>query len=91
MHEIDYTNKPSITTLRAAIRKAAAAGKTFIVLNWGENRILIERVNYAGGYRPQWQGTGWIGRNGGQDLAQELEIQQRSGIPSNRLIVKHIN
>ena len=90
MHEIDYTNKPSITTLRADIRKAAAAGMTCITLNWGENRILIERVEYSGGYRHQWHGSGWIGRNGGQDLAQELEIQQRSGIPSNRLIVKHI-
>ena len=90
MIEIDYTNKPSITTLRAAIRKAAAAGKTFIVLTWGENRILIERVNYAGGYRPQWVGTGWIGRNGGHDLAQELEISSRTGAPAGRLIVKHI-
>jgi len=72
MHEIDYTNKPSITTLRAALRKAVAAGKTFIILNWGENRIVIERVQYAGGYRPQWHGTGWIGRNCGSDLATEL-------------------
>jgi hypothetical protein len=90
MHEIDYTNKPSITTLRAAIRKAAKAGKTFIVLTWGENQITIERVDYAGGYRPQWVGRGWIGRNGGQDLAHELEISSRTGAPANRLIVKHI-
>ena len=68
MHEIDYTNKPSVTTLRAAIRKAAAAGKTFIVLTWGENQITVERSPYG----PQWLGHGWIGRNGGQDLANEL-------------------
>ena len=90
MYEIDYTNKPSITTLRAAIRKAINLGMPYIVLTWGENQITLEHVGYAGGYRPQWVGRGWIGRNGGQDLAQELEIQQRSGIPAGRLIVKHI-
>lgn len=67
MHEIEYTNKPSITTLRAALRKAIKAGKTFISLQWGENRILIERSQWG------WHGIGWIGRNGGQDLAHELQ------------------
>ena len=90
MHEIDYTKKPSITTLRAAIRKAAAAGHDFLILTWGENQITLERVAYAGGYRPQWVGTGWIGRSSGQDLAQELEISSRSGLPAGRLIVKHL-
>ena len=84
MTEIDYTNKPSITTLRAAIRKALTAGHDFIVLTWGENQITIERT--------QWGivGRGWIGRNGGQDLAREIEISQRAGIPAARLIVKHV-
>ena len=84
MIEIDYTNKPSITTLRAAIRKAAAAGNVFISLQWGENRILIEHTQWG------WTGTGWIGRNSGHDLAQELEISRRTGAPAGRLIVKHI-
>ena len=76
MIEIDYTNKPSITTLKAAIKKAAAAGHDFIVLSWGENQITIEQVQYAGGYRPQWVGRGWIGRNGGQDIANALNLNK---------------
>lgn len=90
MIEIDYTKKPSIVTIRAAVRKAVAAGETFIVLTWGENQITLERVNYAGGYRPQWIGRGWIGRTGGQDIATEIEITQRTGAPAGRLIVTHI-
>jgi hypothetical protein len=67
MLEIEYTKKPSITTLRAAIRKAAGAGVCFISLQWGENRILIERTQWG------WLGTGWIGRNSGHDLAKEIK------------------
>lgn len=66
MQAIDYTNKPSITTLKAAIKKATKAGKTFIVLTWGENQITIERTEWG------WVGRGWIGRNSGHDLANEL-------------------
>lgn len=67
MKQIDYTNKPSITTLRAAIKKAAQAGETWLQLTWGENQITIERTPWG------WTGHGWIGRNGGQDLANELQ------------------
>ena len=67
MKQIDYTNKPSITTLRAAIKKAAQAGENVIELTWGENQITIEQTPYG------WTGYGWIGRNGGQDLAHELQ------------------
>lgn len=55
MKQIDYTNKPSITTLKAAIKKAIATGETWIQTQWG------------------WVGGGWIGRNGGQDLANEIQ------------------
>jgi hypothetical protein len=64
----EYTNKPSIVTLRVALRKAAARGGTFIQLTWGENQITVERMGAHG----PWYGHGWIGRNGGQDLAHEL-------------------
>jgi hypothetical protein len=67
MHQIEYTNKPSIVTLKAAIKKAVAKGETWIQLIWGENQITIERTPYG------WTGTGWIGRNGGHDLANELQ------------------
>ena len=71
MIEIEYTNKPSAPTLRAAIRKAVAAGKTWIQLTWGENQITIERGAWG------WSGHGWIARNGGQDIANELNQQER--------------
>jgi hypothetical protein len=67
----DYTNKPSIVTLRAALRKAAARGGDFIQLTWGENQITVERTPYG------WIGHGWIGRNGGQGLAHELVLAER--------------
>jgi hypothetical protein len=69
--EIIYNKKPSITTLRAAIRKAVDKGADSIFIVWGENVIAIEyHAN-----RAQWHGTGWIGRNGGSDLANELNIR----------------
>jgi hypothetical protein len=67
----EYTNKPSIVTLRAALRKAAARGGDFIQLTWGENQITVERTPYG------WTGHGWIGRSGGQDLAHELALAER--------------
>lgn len=67
MH-IEYTNKPSKPTLVAAIRKALNARETLITLQWGENQITIEKS--------QWGlfGTGWIGKNGGQDLANAFRM-----------------
>ncbi len=67
MRQIEYTRKPSITTIRAAAIKLINAGETWIQLIWGENQITIEKSPYGG-----WIGRGWIGKNGGQDLAQEI-------------------
>lgn len=81
MYQRNYDKKPSITTLRTTIRKAKNAGKTFIQLVWGENVITIEYHANRG----KWSGNGWIGRNGGFDLANELNTQaafdQRMGDP----------
>ena len=66
MYQVEYTNKPSIVTLRAAIRKALAKGETWVQLTWGENQITLEKGAWG------WTGRGWIGRTGGQDLANEL-------------------
>ena len=63
----DYTNKPSVVTLRAALRKAIAQGGDFIQLTWGENQITVERTPYG------WIGRGWSCRNCGQDLANEMQ------------------
>ena len=67
MHQIEYTNKPSITTLKAAIKKAVSKGETWMQFIWGENQITIKRDQYG------WIGSGWIGKNGGYDLAYELQ------------------
>lgn len=72
MKQIEYTSKPSITTLRAAIKKAVQAGETWIQLTWGENQITIEHTTWG------WTGNGWIGRNGGYDLAEELKRGQHA-------------
>lgn len=94
MIEINYTKKPSITTLRAAIKKAVNQGGTFIQLTWGENQITLE----FNGSNTNWTGYGWIGRNGGHDLANELNVRasfdQRMGDPvkflRDHLTVIHI-
>ena len=62
MVQIEYTKKPSGPTLRAAIRKALNAGETWL-------QITIERGPYG------LTGQGWIGRHGGQDLANELRMR----------------
>lgn len=69
MTQINYTRKPSITSLRAAALKAINAGSTCIEISWGENQITLEKTPWG------WTGFGWIGRNGGQDLAQEINKQ----------------
>ena len=66
MKAIEYTNKPSVVTLRAASVKAVKAGETWVQLTWGENQITIERGPWG------WTGRGWIGKNGGQDLIDKL-------------------
>lgn len=71
MTQIEYTKKPSITTLSAAIKKAVNAGSTFIQLTWGENQITLERMGAHG----HWVGSGWLGKHGGSDLASKLNVR----------------
>lgn len=69
--EKEFTaRRPSLPQLNAAIRDARSKGATYIVLRWGENQINIERCQYS---RSGWRGHGWIGRNGGDDLARTLK------------------
>jgi hypothetical protein len=71
MKLIEYTKKPSITTIRAAAVKAINSGETWIKFIWGENQITLEKGAWG------WIGRGWIGRNGGQDLANEISRMGR--------------
>lgn len=66
MTQLEYINKPSVTTLRAALIKAIKAGDTWVQLIWGENQITVEKTDWG------WIGRGWIGKNGGQDLVDKL-------------------
>jgi hypothetical protein len=69
MRQIEYTKKPSGPTLRAALRKALNDGETWVQLIWGENQITVERGPWG------LMGRGWIGRHGGQDLANEFRMR----------------
>lgn len=66
MMQREYAHKPSISTLRAAAFRAVNAGETWIQFTWGENQITLEKTRWG------WDGHGWIGRNGGSDLAREI-------------------
>jgi hypothetical protein len=72
MLQLEYTNKPSIVTLRAAIKKALAMGETWMQFTWGENQITLEHGAWG------WSGHGWIGKHGGQDLAQEINKTEKA-------------
>jgi hypothetical protein len=65
---VDYSKKPSVTTLRRDLVRAINAGHRLIELTWGENQIVVERGPYG------LIGQGWIGRHGGQDLVAELRM-----------------
>jgi hypothetical protein len=69
MRQIEYTKKPSGPTLRAALRKALNDGETWVQFIWGENQITVERGPWG------LMGRGWIGRHGGQDLANEFRMR----------------
>jgi hypothetical protein len=66
MLQIEFKNKPSITTMNAAIKKALTSGETWMQFTWGENQITIEKTQWG------WAGRGWIGKHGGQDIAAKI-------------------
>lgn len=66
MFQKDYARKPSFVQINCAVRDARAKGETFIQLAWGENQITLERTQWG------WVGSGWIGKTGGQDIANKI-------------------
>ena len=62
--------RPSLSQINAAVRKALAQQADYIVLRWGENQINLEKTPYT---RSGWAGYGWIGRNGGDDIASNMK------------------
>lgn len=66
MFQCEYPNKPSFVQINCAVRDARAKGETLIQLVWGENQITLDKGAYG------WIGQGWIGKTGGDDIAQKL-------------------
>jgi hypothetical protein len=64
--EKQFTNKPSFVSVNCNVRDAVAKGATFIILQWGENQINLERTTYG------WTGCGWIGKSNAYDIASKL-------------------
>ena len=70
MYHFEFTGRaPSSTQIKAHVNRAASAGHDWIQLQWGENKITIERLGLG-----EWMGYGWIKRTGGDDLARELSL-----------------
>lgn len=66
MYQYCFARKPSFVQINCTIRNARAKGASFIQLTWGENQLTLER-SVSG-----WTGGGWIGKTGGQDIAQKF-------------------
>ena len=75
MQEINFISKPSKLQVIKAIKDSIQQGYTQIVLFWGENWIELE---YSFNAR-SWIGQGWIKNLGGDDIANELNQQQKRG------------
>ena len=75
MHEINFDSKPSKLQVIKAIKDSIQQGYTQIALFWGENWIELE---YSFNAR-SWIGQGWIKNLGGDDIANELNKQQKRG------------
>lgn len=76
--EHEWDHKPSITSLKAAVKKSIAAGYTTIHLTWGENQIRLEKQTRWIGNNGPWDGEGWISKKGGADLAKQLNEEIRN-------------
>jgi hypothetical protein len=73
---IDFDGrKPSKPQIMSKIKAAIQSGAAAISITWGENWIELD---YSFNARA-WNGTGWIRAIGGDDIAQELNNQQKRG------------
>ena len=69
LYEYDFTGrKPSIKQVLKQVQEGIRQNCRIILINWGENRIDIER-SYNGQY---WTGSGWIKNISGYDIAKGL-------------------
>lgn len=69
---VEFTKKPSKSSIMKAIKLAFKSGYNHIDIVWGENAIEISRDYNIG----RFIGYGWIGNNSGQDIANDLKKLQ---------------
>ena len=68
--------KPSKTQIMAKIKPAIKSGARSISIIWGENWLELDHL---GGHLGSWAGAGWIRDISGDDIARELNNQQKRG------------
>ena len=74
--DIDFKGRrPSKAQIVAKIKAAIQSGAAAISVSWGENRLDLD---YSFNGRC-WHGHGWIKTIGGDDIAKELNNQQKRG------------
>jgi len=74
--DIDFQGRcPSKAQVLSKIKAAIQSGAAAISVTWGENWIELD---YSFNARA-WNGHGWIRAIGGDDIAQELNNQQKRG------------
>ena len=74
--DIDFPGRrPSKAQILSKIKAAIQSGAAAISVSWGENRIDLD---YSFNAR-SWNGCGWIRAIGGDDIARELNNQQKRG------------
>ena len=67
-----HNRKPSKTQINACIKNAIKDNSKTIGIEWGENAIDLQYFEES----KQWGGRGWIGKIGGQDIAESLNRKQ---------------
>lgn len=72
---ISFTGrKPSKVQILAKVKPLAAAGETFIEVQWGENWFQLDKQRING----LWSGFGWIKDISADTVAKELNEASRA-------------
>lgn len=72
--EIEYKNrKPSKAVIMRTLAEYLKQGGKCFSITWGENSLDLTWHNNNN----RWYGSGWIGKIGGDDLANELNQMRK--------------
>jgi len=64
---MDFARKPSRPQIMALVKRALSTSSVSLTITWGENELSIKFSAYG------WTGEGWIGKIGGQDIADQIQ------------------